>query len=69
MERCCGKLGKGVVMLSTEQWNDLLEKLTLDEVNKYMEIVADCELSGKHYKKKSHYQAILEMVAKDRKLA
>lgn len=69
LERCCGKLGKGVVMLSTEQWNDLLEKLTLDEVNKYMEIVADCELSGKHYKKKSHYQAILEMVAKDRKLA
>jgi predicted phage replisome organizer len=62
-----GTLGKGVVMLSDEQMSDLLEQLSLDEFNKYVEKVADCELSGKHYKKKTHYQAILDMAMKDRK--
>ena len=69
LEKLGGKLGKGVVMLSEEQMDDLLEKLSLDEFDKYVSIVADCELSGKRYKTKSHYQAILDMVAKDRKLA
>ena len=63
-----GTLGKGVVMLSDEQFYDLLDKLSLDEFNKYVSIVADCELSGQHYKKKTHYQAILDMARKDRKL-
>lgn len=63
-----GTLGKGVVMLSDEQFSDLLDKLSLEEFNKYVSIVADCELSGQHYKKKTHYQAILEMARKDRKL-
>ena len=31
-------------------------------------IVRDCELNGKPYKKKTHYQAILDMVSKDRKV-
>ena len=60
-----GRLGKGVVMLSDEQIGDLLDKLSLEEFNKYVAIVADCELNGKKYKK-SHYQAILDMVKKDR---
>ena len=62
-----GSLGKGVVLLSDEQFDDLLDKLSIDEFNKYVGIVADCELNGKPYKKKTHYQAILDMVAKDRK--
>lgn len=62
-----GTLGKGVVMLSDEQMDDLLDKLSLDEFNKYVEAVAECELNGKHYKKKTHYQAILDMAKKDRK--
>ena len=61
-----GSLGKGVVLLSDEQMDDLLDKLSIDEFNKYVGIVADCELNGKPYKKKTHYQAILDMVAKDR---
>jgi predicted phage replisome organizer len=61
-----GSLGKGVVLLSDEQFDDLLDKLSIDEFNKYISIVADCELNGKPYKKKTHYQAILDMVAKDR---
>lgn len=63
-----GSLGKGVVMLSDEQVDDLLDKLSIEEFNKYVEIVADCELNGKPYKKKTHYQAILDMVAKDRRV-
>jgi predicted phage replisome organizer len=63
-----GTLGRGLVMLSEEQFNDLLEKLSFDEFNKYVEIVADCEERGQHYKKKTHYQAILDMVEKDRRV-
>lgn len=69
MELMGGTLGQGVVMLSEEQMEDLLEKLSLDEFNKYVAIVAECELNGKRFKKKSHYQAILDMVENDRKLS
>lgn len=61
-----GDLGKGVVMLSDEQFDILLDKLSWDEFHKYISIVAECELNGKRYKNKSHYQAILDMVEKDR---
>ena len=63
-----GKLGKGVVLLSEEQLDDLLDQLSKDEFDKYVTIVADNELKGHHYKKKTHYVAILEMARKDRKL-
>ena len=68
LEYLGGTLGKGVVLLSEDQLNDLLETLSIDEFNKYIPIIADCELSGKKFKKKSHYQAILDMVKKDRKI-
>ena len=63
-----GTLGKGVVLLSEEQMDDLLSKLSIEEFDRYVSTVAECELSGKHYKKKSHYQAILDMANKDRRL-
>lgn len=63
-----GKLGRGVVLLSDEQLDDLLDKLSFDEFNKYVEIVATNELRGHHYRKRTHYTAILEMAAKDRRL-
>ena len=63
-----GTLGKGVVMLSDEQIDDLLDKLSIEEFNKYVEIVAECELNGKPYKKKTHYQAILDMAKHDRRI-
>ena len=63
-----GELGKGVVMLSQEQMDDLLEKLSLEEFNYYVGVVADCILSGKQYKRKTHYQAILDMAIADRKI-
>ena len=63
-----GSLGKGVVMLSDEQIDSLLDKLSIEEFNRYVAAVAECELAGKHYKKKTHYQAILDMANKDRKV-
>jgi predicted phage replisome organizer len=63
-----GSLGKGVVMLSEEQMDSLLDQLSVEEFDKYVAIVADMELSGRHYKKKTHYQAILDMANKDRQV-
>ena len=62
------KLGKGVVFFSDDQAADLLQQLSLDEFNYYVGVVADCELSGKRFKNKTHYQAILDMARKDRKV-
>lgn len=59
-------IGKNVVMLSDEQMNDLLERLSLEEFNRYVGVIADNELSGKHYRRRTHYQAILDMAKKDR---
>ena len=63
-----GELGQGVVLMSDEQFAYLCEVLTLDEMEKYFGIVVECEKNGKRYKKKTHYQAILEMAMKDRKV-
>lgn len=63
-----GELGKGVVFLSNAQMDDLLEKLSIEEFNHYVRVVADCIQKGKTYKKKTHYQAILEMAIADRKI-
>lgn len=66
--RHLGGIGKNVVFLSDEQMSDLLDKLTIEEFDYYVGIVAEEELKGHHYKKKTHYQAILDMAAKDRKV-
>lgn len=63
-----GTLGEGVVMLSEEQFNDLCDKLSFEELNKYIGIVRDCEKNGQHFRKKTHYQAILDMAKKDRRV-
>lgn len=63
-----GELGKGVVFLSDEQMDDLLDKLSLEEFDYYVGVVADCELSGRPFKRKSHYQAILDMAEQDRRI-
>lgn len=63
-----GSLGAGVVMLSDAEIERLLDELSLDEFNYYVGVVRDCELSGQRYKKKTHYQAIMDMAMKDRKI-
>lgn len=64
-----GELGGGVIMLSGEQFDSLCQLLSFDELNKYIAIVRDCELSGRKFKRKTHYQAILDMARKDRAVA
>ena len=68
MQYMDGTLGQGYLFMSNEQFNSLCDMLTLDELHKYIGIVVECEKNGKKFKKKSHYQAILDMVAKDRKI-
>jgi predicted phage replisome organizer len=63
-----GELGQGVVFMSDEQFADLCDKLSAEEINKYFGIVAECEKNGKRYKNKSHYQAILDMAKTDRRI-
>lgn len=56
------------VILSPEQLDDLADKLTREEFDKYTKVVADAEKRGKHYTRKTHYQAILDMAIADRKV-
>lgn len=63
-----GNLGQGLVMMSAEQFEKLCEELSLEEMDKYFKIIVDCEKSGRHYRRKTHYQAILEMAMEDRKV-
>lgn len=63
-----GSLGNGIILMSREQFEDLCDKLSLDEIDKYFGIVVECERNGKRYRKKSHYQAILDMAMKDRRI-
>ncbi len=67
--RYLGGIGKGVVFLSDEQIGDLLDKISIEEFDHYVGVVADCELNGRKFKKKTHYQAILEMANRDRKIS
>ena len=63
-----GGIGKGVVLLSDDQLSDLLDKLSIAEFDHYVGVISENELSGKKYTKKTHYQAILDMAKKDRKI-
>jgi predicted phage replisome organizer len=65
--RYLGGIGKNVVFLSDEQMSDLLDKMSVEEFDHYVGVVADNELKGHRYTKKTHYQAILEMCQKDRR--
>ncbi len=63
-----GELGKGVVFLSGEQIDYLVDTFGVEAYEKYVGIVADEELKGHHYTKKTHFQAIVEMATKDRRI-
>lgn len=63
-----GTLGQGLVMMSPEQFDALCGELSNAELVKYFEIITDCEKTGKHFRKKTHYQAILDMAREDRRV-
>lgn len=66
MEYFKGTLGKGVVFMTEEQWDDLLDKLSLDEVNEYVPRLADYIINNPQKTIYSHYKTILKWVKEDR---
>lgn len=57
------------VLLSDEQMEYLLKKLSLEEFDHYLKVVDDNESKGHRYRKKTHFQAILDMAKADRRTA
>ena len=62
-----GKLGKGVVLLSQEQIEELLDKMGLDSFDYYVEKLASF-IQDKDAKVKNHYATILKWWEQDRRL-
>ena len=60
-----GKLGKGVVLLSERQVEELLDKMDIDSFDYYVEKLADFILA-KQAKVKNHYATILKWWEEDR---
>lgn len=58
-------IGQGLVILSDNQMGRLVEDLSTAEIDHYIGVVADQLANGKTYRK-SHYQAIMDMVRQDR---
>lgn len=67
-QRIYGPHSEGLVVMTDEQFDDLASRMSNLELNKYLAIIANCEKNGMHFKRKTHYQAILEMAAQDRKI-
>lgn len=59
-----GKLGKGVIYLTQEQMDDLIEKLGVDAFDRYMEKLADF-IIDKNASVKNHYATILKWWRED----
>jgi predicted phage replisome organizer len=68
MKSLRGTLGRGLVMLTDEQFDDLSEKLSYEELNTYIPKMADMVEKGYKFRF-SHYQFILKMVGEDRALS
>ena len=66
LEKVGGTLGQGVLMLTDEQKDDLLDKLSLDEYEFYCKKLSDYIIAHPEKTFKSHYQTILKWVAEDR---
>ena len=61
-----GSLGRGLVMLTDEQFDDLADRLSFEEINTYIPKMADMIEKGYTFRC-SHYQQILKMVEEDRR--
>lgn len=68
LEKMGGTLGQGVLMLTDEQRDDLLDKLSLDEYDLYCKKLSDYIIAHPEKTFKSHYQTILKWVEEDRKV-
>ena len=66
LEKMGGTLGQGVLMLTDEQVDDLLDRLSIDEYNLYCKKLSDYIIAHPEKTFKSHYQTILKWVTEDR---
>lgn len=64
LKRMCGTLGKGVVMLTIEQSEALLDKIGFDAYNYYVPKLADFIIDN-DAKIVNHYETILEWAERD----
>jgi hypothetical protein len=64
LEAMHGKLGKGVVFLTENQIEDLLDKIGLDAFDRYVEKLADFIIE-KNANVKNHYETILKWHTED----
>lgn len=67
LERIGGALGKGVVFLTQEQMDDLIDKLGFDAFDRYMQKLADFIIE-KNANVKNHYATILKWWREDAKM-
>ena len=67
-EKMLGELGEGIVVMSDKQFDELCKLLSLYELHHYFEVIKKDEREGRHYTKRTHFQAIKDMAAADRKL-
>lgn len=65
MKKWEGELGKGVVMMTEEQFENLLDKMDLDGVEHYIPKLADFILKN-NAQVKNHYQTLLRWWEQDR---
>lgn len=63
-----GELGKGVVFMTDEQMDDLLNRLSVEEFEEYVSRLADYIISHPTWRSFSHYSTILQWVEDDRAL-
>ena len=64
LEKLQGSLGKGVVFLTDEQFDNLLDELGIDAFDRYVERLADFIIE-KDAKIKNHYETILKWHRED----
>ena len=64
LQKLQGKLGKGVVFLTDEQFDSLLEELGLDAFDRYVEKLANFIIE-KNANVKNHYETILKWHGED----
>jgi predicted phage replisome organizer len=66
LEKMGGRLGQNVLMLTEEQSEDLLDRLSLDEYDLYCKKLSDYIIAHPDKTFKSHYKTILKWVEEDR---
>jgi hypothetical protein len=58
---------QGQIVLSNKEVDILIKKISEEDLQHYVEAIITCERDGKKFKKKSHFQAIVDMAKEDDK--